>query len=71
MTGYESKLEKKDACQYCGGPHGDCIELRGGFLPEAVCKQRPTYQQLWNAHETLKVQYDDLLDELNEADGIY
>lgn len=38
---------KKPPCIYCGGPEGECIELRGGCLPERVCKKRLTYRQLW------------------------
>lgn len=42
---------KKPPCKYCGGPEGECIELRGGCLPERVCKKRPTYQQLWKENK--------------------
>ena len=40
------KLQPGVPCVVCGGPQGECIELRGGFLPEAVCKKRPSYDQL-------------------------
>jgi len=55
---YKSKLEKKDPCKYCGGPPGECIEIRGGFLPNWVCKTRPTYDELWD----LWNKYADLAD---------
>src|SRR5687767_11914839 len=27
-------------CSDCGGPYGECIDLRGGFLPERVCRNK-------------------------------
>jgi hypothetical protein len=44
---------RKAPCEYCGGPAGECTEIRGGFLPENVCKKRPTYQDLWKEHKLL------------------
>ncbi len=71
---YKSKLEKKDPCKYCKGPPGECTEIRGGFLPNWVCKTRPTYDQLWDMYNGMKEeyqnysklqhQYDDLVEEL-------
>jgi hypothetical protein len=46
---------RKEPCEFCGGPAGECTEIRGGFLPETVCKKRPTYQELWEELERLNV----------------
>ena len=55
---YKSKLEKKEPCKYCGGPYGECKEIRGGHLPEVVCKKKPTYNDLWKRNQILTEEYE-------------
>jgi DNA repair exonuclease SbcCD ATPase subunit len=53
----------KEPCKYCGGPPGECTEIRGGFLPEWVCKNKPTYQQLWDKNRKLEEQLEQWKDQ--------